>query len=638
MAASLAFRSWLLTAGAVLAAGTVWTVVTAQQPATRGTAGATPAPVSPDPEPTARIVRLDAVVVDAKGRPILVLKPSDFEVVESGVAQRIDAVELRNPGATGQARAAADAEAPAPIESFDDERRAAREPGTRLFALVLDEFHVNAGADSERVRDVVKRFVEEQVRPADLLVVIKPLDALTNIRFSRDRTAALRAIESFSGRQGDYAPRTEFEEKFIGRAPALVRTARIRIILSALGALTMKLGELEGGRAAVVLVSEGFAREAGRDRERRVPDIQGIVRAASRHNVAVYSFDPGSTISQADTPEADAMEAAVAMLRNLSMQTGGEAVLDPAQLSAGLQRVARDLDAYYLLTYTSSHAPDGRFYDVQIRTKRRDAIVRARAGYWAPIRTDMRTTSEIAAAKPMRALRRSPLIQTWLGLYLEGAAQHVIFTWEPSARLPGVKRLGEAAVVNLKVTTPAGAILYEGELRAPGETIGSSVYSDSAVFAASPGRIQADLVILAQDGTRLDTAAHDIDVPDVTKTDPLILPPQVFESRSARDFRQISSNVEAAPIPRREFRRTERLLFRVPVYSPSGATVALKVRLLNRWGQVLRELPPMSGSSGGAQQFDLPLAWLAPGDYVVEFNATTSAGSAKEAVRFKLTG
>jgi hypothetical protein len=46
----------------------------------------------------------------------------------------------------------------------------------------------------------------------------------------------------------------------------------------------------------------------------------------------------------------------------------------------------------------------------------------------------------------------------------------------------------------------------------------------------------------------------------------------------------------------------------------------------------------MSGSSAGAQQFDLPLAWLAPGDYVVEFNATTSAGSAKEAVRFKLTG
>ena len=46
-------------------------LVSAQQPAPRGAASSPPAPVSSDPEPTARIVRLDAVVVDAKGRPVL---------------------------------------------------------------------------------------------------------------------------------------------------------------------------------------------------------------------------------------------------------------------------------------------------------------------------------------------------------------------------------------------------------------------------------------------------------------------------------------------------------------------------------------------------------------------------------------
>jgi VWFA-related protein len=627
----------LATSLVVLAASVAWSTAAAQS-GTRGAANTTPPPVSADPEPTARIVRLDAVVVDPKGRPILDLKPADFEIVESGVAQRIDAAELRNAKAAGQARAAGDAEPP--IESPEDERRAAREPGTRLFALVLDEFHVNAGADSDRVREVVTRFVDEQLRPSDLLAVIKPLDSLTNIRFTRDRTEAKKAIESFSGRQGDYTARTEFEEKFIGRAPGLVRAARIQIILSALRALTMKLGDLDAGRAAVVLVSEGFAREVGRERERRVPDVQGIVRAASRHNVAVYAFDPGSAIVQSPAPAGSGApdEPAESMLRNLATETGGEVVLDPAQLGAGLQRVARDLDAYYLLTYTSTHEADGRFYDVQVRTKRRDAVVRARTGYWAPLRTELRTASEFARSKPMRALRRSPLIQTWLGLYVQDGTQQVIFTWEPAARLPGVKRAGEPAVVGLKVTTPAGAVLYEGELRPPGEIIGSSVYADAAVFQASPGRIQADLVVLAQDGTRIDTAAHDIDVPDITKTDPLILPPQVFESRSARDFRELSANIEAAPVPRREFRRTERLLFRIPVNSPSGAAITLKARLLNRWGQVLRELTAMSASSAGATQFDLPLNWLAPGEYVVEFNATTSAGAAKEVVRLKVTG
>ena len=138
MSASSATRITLLTGFVVvLAACMAWSTVAAQQSGSRGAASARPIPVPLDPEPTARIVRLDAVVVDAKGRPILDLKPADFEIVESGVAQRVDAAELRNPGAAGQARAAGDAEAPASIESLDDERRAAREPGTRLFALAV---------------------------------------------------------------------------------------------------------------------------------------------------------------------------------------------------------------------------------------------------------------------------------------------------------------------------------------------------------------------------------------------------------------------------------------------------------------------------------------------------------------------
>jgi hypothetical protein len=64
----------------------------------------------------------------------------------------------------------------------------------------------------------------------------------------------------------------------------------------------------------------------------------------------------------------------------------------------------------------------------------------------------------------------------------------------------------------------------------------------------------------------------------------------------------------------------------------------LKARLVNRWGQVMRELAPMQRAIAGSTQFDLPLGWLAPGDYVIEFNATTPAGSAKEVIRFKLTG
>ena len=54
---------------------------------------------------------------------------------------------------------------------------------------------------------------------------------------------------------------------------------------------------------AIVLVTEGFSREARdtrRDRERRMPDVQGLVRAASRHNIAIYGFNPADRTSADD--------------------------------------------------------------------------------------------------------------------------------------------------------------------------------------------------------------------------------------------------------------------------------------------------------------------------------------------------
>ena len=40
----------------------------------------------------------------------------------------------------------------------------------------------------------------------------------------------------------------------------------------------------------------------------------------------------------------------------------------------------------------------------------------------------------------------------------------------------------------------------------------------------------------------------------------------------------------------------------------------------------------------GIVQFDVPLGWLAPGEYAIELNAKSAAGAAKEVVRFKVTG
>ena len=181
-----------------------------------------------------------------------------------------------------------------PIETEQDEERAARQKGTRVFAFFLDEFHVSPGASTDRVRDALARFVDEKLRPQDLAIVMRPLDSVTAIRFTRDRARLHGAIAGFTGRKGDYAPRTPFEEQYIGRAPATVSTARRQIVNAGLRELTMRMGELNADRGVVVLVSEGFPRDSPSPRG-RIQDLQGVVRASSRFHLAVYTINPAGS-------------------------------------------------------------------------------------------------------------------------------------------------------------------------------------------------------------------------------------------------------------------------------------------------------------------------------------------------------
>jgi len=189
------------------------------------------------------------------------------------------------------------------------------------------------------------------------------------------------------------------------------------------------------------------------------------------------------------------------------------------------------------------------------------------------------------------------------------------------------------------VTTPSGAVLFDGEV-APARPGGTSgVRPHSAVFQAATGRLQFDLTILQADGTRLDAGALDFDVPTVRGATPVILPPQVLSAASAREFRDISADAGAAPLPGREFRRTERLLLRVPTFEPGGHAVEVSAKLVNRVGGVLAQLTPMPGQSGHPlTQFDLPLARFAPGEYSIEVAAKSDGGTARELIRFRITG
>jgi hypothetical protein len=238
---------------------------------------------------------------------------------------------------------------------------------------------------------------------------------------------------------------------------------------------------------------------------------------------------------------------------------------------------------------------------------------------------------------PMRLLRRSPLINVWSGVTRFTASQgRIVVTWEPGRGPAGTTQSG-AARVSLRATTKDGAVLYDGML-APMRVgaVADANASDRAEFDAPPGRLQLDMTILGMAGEKLDLDARDLDVPAVKDTTPLLLPAMLIATQSAREFRQLSTDASAAPDPSREFRRTERLLIRVPAYA-SGAALRVTARLLNRLAQPMRDLEALP-DAGGVAQFDLPLATLAPGDYYLLFSVPGPSGPVDQRLGFKITG
>jgi hypothetical protein len=268
--------------------------------------------------------------------------------------------------------------------------------------------------------------------------------------------------------------------------------------------------------------------------------------------------------------------------------------------------------------------------------------IRVPSGYWSPLGTEWRSRltrslSPLASSGPPRVLRKSRLIDTWYGFEprTDGRLDFV-FTWEESPS--GAALRSQPHSVLLKVSTPDGETLLEQDVEAV-PAPGQDARGDRVLLPVAPGRVQLDMSIRSIDGAVLDTSAIDVQVPAPRGDGPVLLQPQIVRARTARDFRVLSATADAPPTPSRVFSRTERLLVRVPAYNPDGAPVTTSAAVSNIRGQTIRALEPIPGAApNAAPQFDLPLAFLAPGDYGIEVKATSPTGTTRQLIRFRLTG
>jgi VWFA-related protein len=637
-------------------------------------------------------VRVDVIVTDSKtGQPVADLKQSDFQVTEDNKPQTLETFKLikldggRVPGVDGP---------PQQIRSDEDEALEAARDDVRLFAIFLDDYHTRLGA-SVSVREPIAKFISTQLGPSDMVGLMYPLEAVSAIRMTRDHDLIIRGLSSFVGRKGDYTPRNRLEEQYANYPAETVELIRNQVSLSALKGLIIHMGSLKEGRKALILVSEGYsntlppqlrdpiASMPGLDNPQRDDPQAGLNSSAeasrqffdgssmeltlrevwdlaNKNNVAIYAVDPrGLPTSEFDIsqPAISAqidrqyLNATMDTLRTLALQTDGRAIVNRNDLGTGMRQIVSDTSAYYLLGYNSTQAPsDGKFHEIKVQVKRPGVQVRARKGYWALTTEDIARATAPKVPEPPKGVQNAlaaisapaaahNAIRTWIGSSRGANGKtKVTLVWEPTPKIAGDRDARSETPSRVMVTAvgPDGSPYFRGRVPdapGPAAAVGAAAVPSRVTFDANPGKLQLRLSVEGAASQVLDTETREIAVPDLTTSDIVIGTPQVLRARTARDYQQIKSDPDAVPIPSREFSRTDRLLIRVPAYGPGTVAPALSAHLLNRGGQVMSELQMAPSASPDVQQIDLPLAGLAPGEYLLEIRA----GDLKELVGFRVT-
>lgn len=624
-------------------------------------------------------VRVDVVVTDDGGNPVLDLKAEDFRVVEDGRPQTIETFQLIEldggliQGTDGP---------PRPIRDDSDQEIEAAREDVRLFAIFLDDYHVR-WENGVKAREELARFVETQLGPSDMVGLMYPLEPTAGVRFTRDHAAVTRALRRFDGRKGNYDARNEIEQRYAYQPTEVVERIRTDVSLSAIQALIVRMGSLKEGRKSLILFTEGYTYMVPpqlRSRVAGVPDLDNpaagdpnagvgsrteqlagfqadtqmneelreLTGMANRNNVAIYGVDPrGLAASEFDistnigiSQGREYLNSTMETIRVLSLDTAGRPIVNRNDLTMAMKQIVVDASSYYLLGYNStSTEADGRFHEIDVRTTRRNVQLRARTGYWAlkPEEAIRLTAAPRPGPPPAVAIAlaaiavpdRGRLLRTWIGSERgESGATRVTLFWEPTTPTPGDRTPRGAAPIGLMVIAAGadGTPYYRGRV---------AVAASRVTFEAPPGDVELRLTIQGPDAEVLDSLTQSIVVPDLTTPQTALGTPAMFRGRTARAIQDIRANPQALPTTAREFNRTERVLIKVPAYGPGGSTPTVTARLLNRSGEPMSELPVVA-APGVPAAIEVPLAGLAVGDYLVEIVATGEAGQATELVGFRV--
>jgi VWFA-related protein len=328
----------------------------------------------------------------------------------------------------------------------------------------VDDLGLSFGSTGT-VRDALRKFVDEQMQPNDLVAIIRTSAGMGALQqFTSDKRqlhAAIDRVRWYPGGRGGvstFAPLTgslvtygeggTIEERTAGgaasskddpeeRAPVVApssdddpgeRVENLREEIFAIGTLGAVNFLVRGmrelpGRKSVTLFSDGFSLRTG-DRgpssERVYQALRQLTDLANRASVVIYSIDARGLVVPMISAEEYTTGMTIEDLENvqasrsfeifdtqsgldfLARETGGFFIKNANDLARGMRRIVEDQKGYYLIGYRpEGETFDRRYHKYSVRVKRPGLSVRTRTGFYGVTDTD---------ARPVRRTREEQLL------------------------------------------------------------------------------------------------------------------------------------------------------------------------------------------------------------------------------------
>jgi VWFA-related protein len=354
-----------------------------------------------------QLIRVDAVLTGKDGKPIEDAWPQSFSVQEDGMYQALVSVEHFTVVNTDTWAESDESPILVALDTtVDREKLLPIARNHRMIVLFFDLTSL-AGGDLERSVDAARKFVKQQMTPADLVAVVsfgtqfKVNSGFTNARETLDRTLALlvpdkdKVLQSVVGSPTDVGADDQMTDFIPDEDEFSIFNADSK--LYAVEALAKFIGVIPGRKSVIE-----FTRGTPPIGDESKSTLRAAISEANKNTVSLYEVDLRETAAAGQSADADQNNAgdqnaadaeqlatpedSRKVLASLAQETGGKLYSEVKDFSAIFGDVQQNSQDYYVLAYYSSnYSQDGAFHKISVLFEgKEDAQIQSRSGYYAP--------------------------------------------------------------------------------------------------------------------------------------------------------------------------------------------------------------------------------------------------------------